>query len=120
MPMSIPKPTESARALFESLVPPDDRVQVKPMFGNLGAFVNGNMFMGVFGSDVGVKLDPADERALRDQGGTPFGPAERPMSGYVAFPTTFTEATAQPWVQKAVSYVGALPPKVKKPAAGRR
>jgi len=26
------------------------------MFGNLGAFVNGNMFMGLFGADVGVKL----------------------------------------------------------------
>ena len=28
------------------------------MFGNLGAFVNGNMFMGLFGADIGVKIDP--------------------------------------------------------------
>jgi hypothetical protein len=31
-------------------------INIKPMFGNLGAFVNGNMFMGLFGSDIGVEL----------------------------------------------------------------
>ena len=33
------------------------------MFGNLGAFVNGNMFMGLFGSQVGVKLAETDQQA---------------------------------------------------------
>jgi TfoX/Sxy family transcriptional regulator of competence genes len=111
MPMHIPKPTDSARALFESLVPDDERVQVKPMFGNVGAFVNGNMFMGVFGPDVGVKLEKADEQALRDLGGQPFGPAERPMSGYVSFPSTFTTDAASPWVDRSIACVGKLPPK---------
>ena len=46
------------------------------MFGNLGAFVNGNMFMGLFGSDIGVKLLPADAAALLEvDGAGPFGPA---------------------------------------------
>ena len=31
------------------------------MFGNLGAFVNGNMFMGLFGADIGVKLAEGDQ-----------------------------------------------------------
>jgi TfoX/Sxy family transcriptional regulator of competence genes len=111
--MKIPKPTEGARTLFESLIPKDERVEVKPMFGNLGAFVNGNMFMGVFGPEVGVKLPAADERALRELGGQPFGPAERPMSGYVSFPSTYTASAAQPWVDKSVAYVGGLPSKPK-------
>ena len=34
------------------------------MFGNLGAFVHGNMFMGLFGSDVGLKLTPAEQEEL--------------------------------------------------------
>jgi TfoX/Sxy family transcriptional regulator of competence genes len=114
MPIQIPKPTPSARALFESLVPSDDRVQVKPMFGNLGAFVNGNMFMGIFGPDVGVKLEGADEQALRELGEQPFGPAERPMTGYVSLPPTFTAATARPWVDRSIAYVSGLPVKVKK------
>ena len=54
--MEMPKPTDADRAKFVSLVPDDSRVEVKPMFGNLGAFVNGNMFMGLFGSAIGVKL----------------------------------------------------------------
>ena len=58
--MKIPKPTDTDRQRFTALVPDEPGVDVKPMFGNLGAFVNGNMFMGLFGSDVGVKLpDPS-------------------------------------------------------------
>ena len=34
------------RERFAALVPDAPRVEIKPMFGNLGAFVNGNMFMG--------------------------------------------------------------------------
>jgi TfoX/Sxy family transcriptional regulator of competence genes len=116
MPMQIPKPTPDARALFDSLVPADDRVQVKPMFGNLGAFVNGNMFMGIFGPDVGLKLESADQKALREQGGQPFGPAERPMSGYVSLPPAFTAAAARPWVDRSIAFVSGLPPKVAKPS----
>jgi TfoX/Sxy family transcriptional regulator of competence genes len=112
--MKIPKPTDAARALFDSLVPDDSRVEVKPMFGNLGAFVNGNMFMGVFGADVGVKLTETDQQALREAGGQSFGPVERPMSGYVSLPAGCAHATAQPWVGRSIEYVGGLPPKAGK------
>jgi TfoX N-terminal domain len=78
--MQIPRPTDADRQRFKSLVPDDARVEVKPMFGNLGAFVNGNMFMGLFGTEVGVKLDDADQSQLSDAGGGPFGPTERPMA----------------------------------------
>jgi TfoX/Sxy family transcriptional regulator of competence genes len=77
--MKMPKPTDDDRARFRSLVPDDARVEVKPMFGNLGGFVNGNMFMGLFGSDVGVKLSDADQEMVLSAGGGPFGPEERPM-----------------------------------------
>jgi TfoX/Sxy family transcriptional regulator of competence genes len=115
--MEMPKPTESDREYFRSLVPDDPRVEVKPMFGNLGAFVNGNMFMGLFGTDVGLKLDESDRRRLMaDHGGGPFGPAERPMGGYVTLPSAWREtpAEADPWVAKAVARAGALPPKATK------
>jgi TfoX/Sxy family transcriptional regulator of competence genes len=83
----MPKPTDADKEFFRSLAPDDPRVEVKPMFGNLGAFVNGNMFMGLFGADVGVKLPDAEREALlREKGAGPFGPAERPMGGYVTLP----------------------------------
>ena len=112
--MQIPKPTENDLARFRSLVPDDPRVEIKPMFGNLGGFVNGNMFMGLFGGDVGVKLAGADQEALRQAGGGPFGPSERPMGGYVTLPATLGADQAQRWVAVSLAYVGALPPKKRK------
>jgi TfoX/Sxy family transcriptional regulator of competence genes len=115
--MEIPKPTEDDKAWFVSLVPDDPRVEVKPMFGNLGAYVNGNMFMGLFGADVGVKL-PEDARAemAKIAGVGPFGPAERPMGGYLALPAAWrtSPAKARRWVEASLDANAALPPKAKK------
>lgn len=84
------------------------------MFGNLGAFVNGNMFMGLFGASVGVKLpDDARDALLLVDGAGPFGPVERPMGGYVTLPAAWVSdaALAAPWVQRALAYVATFPPK---------
>ena len=115
--MEMPKPTEADKDHFRSLVPDDPRVEVKPMFGNLGAFVNGNMFMGMFGADVGVKLPDADREALlAEEGAGPFGPRERPMGGYVTLPPAWRGAptSSEPWITKALDHVGSLPAKAKK------
>jgi TfoX/Sxy family transcriptional regulator of competence genes len=112
--MEMPKPTEEEKERFRALVPDDPRVEVKPMFGNLGAFVNGNMFMGLFGAQIGLKLDETDLARLATEGGGPFGPAERPMGGYVTLPADWSGDQAEPWVATAVAQVGALPPKVPK------
>ena len=96
--MQIPKASERDKARFHALVPDDPHVEVKPMFGNLGAFVNGNMFMGLFGADIGLKLPDEDARKIAAAGGGPFGPAERPMSGYMSLPATVTPAATRRWV----------------------
>jgi TfoX/Sxy family transcriptional regulator of competence genes len=114
--MQIPKPTPADIDRFRSAVPDDPRVEVKPMFGNLGAFVHGNMFMGLFGADIGVKLGPADADALRSiEGAGPFGPTERPMAGYVTLPRTIIGTpTGERWVASSLGYVATLPPKAAK------
>lgn len=114
--MKMPKPTDADRARFESFVPAAPGVEVKPMFGNLGAFVNGNMFMGLFGADIGLKL-PEDARGklLKEPGAGPFGPEERPMGGYVTLPAEWTARKAKKWVDGALAEAAALPPKTKKP-----
>jgi TfoX/Sxy family transcriptional regulator of competence genes len=118
--MKMPRPSEADRERFTELVPDGPGVEVKPMFGNLGAFVNGNMFMGLFGSDVGLKLPPADrDELLAQPGAGPFGPAERPMSGYATIPAGWSSADAEPWIQRALASVAGLPPKQRKaPARG--
>ncbi len=112
--MKVPKPTEEDKERFRALVPDDPRVEVKPMFGNLGAFVNGNMFMGLLGADIGLKLDDAGRETLIGQGGGPFGPEDRPMGEYVTLPPGWTAAQAEAWVATSLALVAALPPKEKK------
>jgi hypothetical protein len=91
------------------------------MFGNLGAFVNGNMFMGLFGADIGVKLDEPDRSHLGAMPGAgPFGPEERPMGGYITLPPDWTAAVAEPWIAKAHATAAALPPKLPKPKARKK
>jgi hypothetical protein len=89
--VQVPKPAPEDRDDFTSLLPPDPRVEVEPMFGNIAGFVNGDMFAGLFGSDVGVRLAPADQAELTARGGGPFGPPERPMGGYVGPPAAWRD-----------------------------
>jgi len=118
--MQMPKPTQTDKARFRELVPEDPRIEVKPMFGNLGAFVNGNMFMGLFGADIGLKLASADAEELRGrEGAGPFGPAERPMGGYVTLPASMVGGPdADGWVARALEHVGSLPAKPAPPPKG--
>jgi len=114
--MEMPKPTDADKEHFRALVPDAPGVAVKPMFGNLGGFVNGNMFMGLFGSSVGVKLADEDrETLLAVDGAGPFGPIERPMGAYVSLPPDWTEEQASEWIDKSLAFVGAMPPKKAKP-----
>lgn len=116
--MKIPKPSEADKDFFLSVVPDDPAVQVKPMFGNLAAFVNGNMFAGLFGPALGVRLD-AERCAelLGMEGAGPFGPAERPMAGYASLPAAWRKRPdlATAWVSRALDHARTLPPKAANP-----
>jgi TfoX/Sxy family transcriptional regulator of competence genes len=115
--VKIPKPSEADKDYFRSIVPDDPRVEIKPMFGNVAAFVNGNMFMGLFGPDVGVRLPEADRSTMLEVEGTgPFGPEGRPMGEYVTLPHAWrndADSTAA-WCERALEHVAAMPPKHKK------
>lgn len=115
--MKIPKPTETDKDFFRSITPEGPGVEVKPMFGNLGAFINGNMFMGLFGSSVGLRLGEADRSELLEfDGAGSFGPEDRPMREYVAVPPQWRndEPKLAPWVERSLRHAATLPPKRKK------
>ena len=119
--MEIPRPTEADVEFFRSTVPDEPGIEVRPMFGNLGAFVNGNMFSGLFGSDVGVKVSDADRTQLEQVDGTgPYGPSERPMSGWTTLPASWRRHPEQvtEWMGRAYAHVSTLPPK--KPKAAKK
>ena len=115
--MQMPKHTDEAKAHFRTLVPEAPGVEVWPMFGAVGGFINGNMFAGLFGDSLGVKLDEEGLEELRGMPGSgPFGPAERPMGGWWSLPSDMSDADAAEWFDRARAHIATLPPKVRKPS----
>lgn len=109
--MQMPRPTEEDKTRFRTLVPDDPRIQVRAMFGNLGAFLGGHMFAALLGSDIGVKLPAAELAALRERGARPFGPTGRGMSGYLTVPEGDDAAEL---LARAAAHAATLPPKATK------
>ena len=113
----MPKPDEESKAYFESLVPDDPRVQSRPMFGNRAAFVNGNMFLALFGSQVAVRLSDEDRTKLLEQAGSsPFEPMPgRAMKEYVVLPEAWRKRRkkSEEWVERSFAWASGLPPKKK-------
>ena len=113
--MKMPKHSDEDKARFRSLVPEGPGVEIKPMFGSVGAFVTGHMFAGLFGTDIGVKLDDEARAELAAiDGSGPFGPEERPMNGWLSVPASFSGDETTAWMERAREYVATLPPKAKK------
>ncbi len=113
--MKIPHPDKESVNLFRSLVPKDDRVTVRPMFGNISAFVNGNMFFGVFGDDLFVRLSSEDQwELLKNKGSSMLEPMKgKPMKDYVVLPKTWRvkPETLRSWISKSLEWSSKLPPK---------
>ena len=117
--MEFPRPSDADREYFALLIPGDPAVVVKPMFGNLGAFVNGTMFASLLGSAVGVRLSEADLAELASvPGAGDFGPGEKGIRGYLALPADWREhpQLAAEWVERARAHVATLPPKPARPS----
>ncbi|HLO12439.1 MAG TPA: TfoX/Sxy family protein [Pseudoneobacillus sp.] len=114
--MSMPRPDEESKAFFASVVPVDPRITIKPMFGNIGSFINGNMFGGLFGNQIFVRL-PENERLLllEEEGASEFSPMPgRAMKEYVTLPEKWRNETEMihEWIQKSLDWVGAMPEKL--------
>ncbi len=114
---SIPKPSSDDVARFRSLLEHRPELEIKPMFGNLAAFVidNQQMCAGLFGPMIGLRL-PEEERAelLSEPGAIPFGPRDRPMKEYATLPSTWGPEDAGVWIGRAIAHSRALPAKKKR------
>jgi len=110
-----PKSTAEARAAFRELVPADERVSVRPMFGSVAAFVNGNMFIGLVSDELFVRLDEPERDQLHAAGGRPLEVVPgRPMREYVTLPDWRTQPEkARDWGLRSLDYALTLPAKKK-------
>ncbi len=117
--MSMPKPSEESKTAFRKLVPTDPAVTTRPMFANLAGFVNGNMFCGLFGEDLFVRVSEDDQAKVRKQGGRAFEPMPgRAMTGYVVVPAGWQKKpdAARTWIVTALAWSRKLPAKAPKTA----
>jgi TfoX/Sxy family transcriptional regulator of competence genes len=120
----MPKPSQETKDFFASVVPDHPEVSIRPMFGQLSAFVRGNMFMGIFGEDVFVRLPDGERAELTRAGGGPFEPmAGRPMREYVVLPRTWRDDPdrIREWAARSLDHAEELPakrPAPKRPAKG--
>lgn len=118
--MKMPRPSEAAKAAFSKLVSDEPAVTIKPMFGQVSAFVNGNMFCGLWGDELMVRLPEPEIAKLKQQGGRDFEPmAGHKMSGYVIVPGDWRAkpAPAVALVKRALAVTREMPAKAPKKKA---
>jgi TfoX/Sxy family transcriptional regulator of competence genes len=112
--MKLPRPSDEAKAAFTRLVPDEPAITLKPMFGQLSAFVNGNMFCGLFGDELVVRLPDTEITAVKKQGGRDFEPmAGHKMGGYVMVPGDWRAkpAPALALIKRSLALTRAMPSK---------
>ncbi len=114
----MPRPTDVAKEAFRSLIPASDGVTLRPMFGNLAAFSNGNLFAGLFGERLFVRLPEPELKRVLAAGGSDFEPMPgRAMKGYATVPDGWLHdpqgVSAE--IAAALAFVSRMPPKAAKP-----
>lgn len=111
----IPRSSKGSEALLRSLLSESADVTLRPMFGNLSAFVGGNMSMGVYGDDLFLRLSDGDRaELLKVEGAAPFEPMKgRPMKEYVVVPRSWARDASKlnPWVTRSLEWSRGLPAK---------
>jgi TfoX/Sxy family transcriptional regulator of competence genes len=89
-------------------------VTERKMFGGLSFLVGGNLCVGVMGDELMARVGPAaTEAALARPGSRLFDMGGRPMKGWVNVRSEVLEADGAlaGWVEDALAFVRALPPK---------
>ena len=89
-------------------------VAEKKMFGGIGFLVNGNMCVGIHGSELIVRIRPETTDAVLKQANTRrFDLTGCPMQGWILVKPAglMTAAQLGKWIDVATKFVAALPAK---------
>jgi TfoX/Sxy family transcriptional regulator of competence genes len=112
-----PAPAKAVKA-FEAATSGLAAAEPRKMFGYACVFAKGNIFAGLHGAGMVLRLpDEARPEFLRLKGAEPFEPMPgRVMREYVVVPRVLLNAPDQlrEWVEKSLGYVSSLPAKAKK------
>jgi TfoX/Sxy family transcriptional regulator of competence genes len=121
--MDIGKAPDELVELFDSILPTAPSIERRKMFGQPCAFVNGNMFTGLHGPRMVLRLPEERRREfLTIEGATLFEPMPgRPMKEYVVIPEAVLKdgRVLRDWLDQAFLSAAALPVKEPKPRGGK-
>lgn len=111
-------------ATFTKAVEGVPGAQLRKMFGFPAAFLNGNLFTGLFEDTMILRLSPADRATLlKIPGARPFEPMKgRPSREYIIVPDAILAYGEEltDWVEKARAFASSLPPKEKRATKPRK
>lgn len=111
-------------AAFDAVLPRDQRVERRAMFGYPCAFVNRNMFAGLHEEALFVRLDrDGRERLISLHDARPFEPMKgRVMREYVVVPELLVGKPRElvGVIANAFQYAAGLPPKRPRAASAKR
>ena len=118
------KPSPELTRILEEAAEPFAVIERRKMFGCPAYYINGNMFAGVYGTQLFLRLPPDTRAELQSSmDAKPFEPiAGRPMKEYMAMPQEIWSDTAalDEWMRRSVEFVSGIPPKQPKPRKGSR
>ena len=113
--MKMPKPGEAVKDAFRRVLPDGPGITLRPMFGQLSGFVNGNMFCGIFGDDLILRLSPDEIAKVKKQGGRDFEPvAGHRMGGYVVYSGDWRAKPPTALIRRALEETRKMPAKAAK------
>lgn len=122
--MAWTKASQGMIDLFDACLPDGPGLERRKMFGYPCAFVNGNMFAGLFQEIAFARLPPGLHAELDAEfGAQVFEPMPgRPMRAYVVLPEAVLddESRYAEVLAAAYAFTSAMPPKEKKPAKPRK
>lgn len=116
------KPSRELGTLLEAALASFD-CQKKTMFGAPVFTVNHNMFTGIHGDNIFVRLPEADRKEITSSGAKPFEPMPgHAMKEYMVLPeSVYRDSKAlQEWLKRAYDYVATLAPKEPKRRASKK
>ena len=116
--MNWEKPSPELVELFDEIVPEFPGLEKRKMFGHPAAFVNNNMFMGVKGKKLTLRLSEEDQNKFLDLDNTEIFECSpgKFWKEYVVIPEWMYEniPLMENWIERSFKFVSNLPPKVKK------
>lgn len=118
------KPSPELIRVLEEASEPFALIDRRKMFGCPAYYINGNMFAGVYGQQLFLRLPEEARTELTEHlDAKPFEPmAGRPMKEYVTMPESVWNdpAVLDDWMRRSVEFAASMPPKQPKPRKKER